>query len=702
MDARLSDVSAAESLISTADGPWGLLDPPLVRDLLDTASGLLSSMPAAATATDVSAFGGGEAKKVGGDGGSASIEKVVLKEDEGHNGSEAVRERERTVAALRRSVLRTRLVKALWELSADTRFAERIAAHPAMKDLLALASRLSAAPADLSVEQLAGYSHALCSAIRINADNNDPSAGEGGASALSGAASQAQTDPLAFADTVQAVGRTHGDTFSFDTWEETFIGAPASAEVQLTRITVWCGEYVNGIQVAGTIRSADGSVQSVESAVRFGGHDDPEPRVVTLAPGEDIERVGLRVGTWIDSITIYFTSGRVERFGDSSSGDPHSLTPPEGVRVVGFLGGFGGHLHNLGLRYIVPSEEEEEEEEAESGGVGGDSAAAMAAGAAAAAAEFAMAEGDLGVLAGPMSAGAELVLRDDFSLFPRDPTDSADSGVGSADTDSAAAMQRIAWRIAEPDSGSGSPLSHAAYSAEDECLLGRTPGRILRVVPRVDPSQNAAAADGAPQPAALRLILKEELPPLFLVAYQLRLCALPVGGSLILPGVAHLRIWPDGRGMWTAFEPVEVRKCWLPDLKIRLRDDWRTIVHIRSEANGPVVTYEDGIEVWRSKPGGPLFQEGCEDPVVSTFEICVPPSEIAFDLRSFMVGELPEVPVSADRPAATKESVTNVRRFQTAPMRCPLSKPSSLSLLAQIPSHSAHLPSLLRRPSSKP
>lgn len=601
MDARLAGAAAAESLVGAPDCP-GLLDGPLVSDLLAAAERLLAA--ASPPAPD-------DVGKDGTKGAEAPGEQPAA----GEAGAEPAAA-EREAAPLRAAVLRTRLVKCLWELSADSRFAERMAAHPCMRALLDTAGRLSAAPADLSVEQLAGYSMALCSAIR-----NGPATAAPAPAAPAAPAAAASGAGTVFAETLGAAGRTHSDTVTFDTFDEMFASAPSNSEVNVTALTVWCGQYVNGLQVFGTARGADGSVRQVQSRAHWGGHHHPAPRTLTLAPGERIERVGLRLSTWVDSMTLHLSSGRVERFGESNGGSPHSLAPPEGARVVGFLGGTGGHLHNLGLRYL-PAEtldgESEGEGDAEARRAGAGSPPASPS----AAASRAEGRAALEALAGPLAAGAELILRDDFSRFPAAP-----AGTPRA--------------VFEPWAVEGAAAAHGAGPARDERphfarLLSPAPETVLRVRPEPGASPwpfaaaaAAASSAGAPPPEApqLRISLLEELPPLFLVGYQMRVTSqvAPLF-KVVVPGIAQYR-WGVEGPEWQGENANDPSDVGTPALS-RIGPDgvWHPVLHVRSAAGGPVVTYEDGREVARAP--APLQQTRPVSPPPNTPVVTPPPEPV--------------------------------------------------------------------------
>jgi len=100
---------------------------------------------------------------------------------------------------------------------------------------------------------------------------------------------------------------------------------------------------VNGIQVI----YDGGCITPLE----IGYHDNPIQQTLILAQGEFITEVSGTQGEVIDSLEIKTNFGKFLRVG-GYSGNPYRFNIPYNTQIVGFYGGFGGHLHNLGVYYM--------------------------------------------------------------------------------------------------------------------------------------------------------------------------------------------------------------------------------------------------------------------------------------------------------------------------------------------------------------
>lgn len=157
---------------------------------------------------------------------------------------------------------------------------------------------------------------------------------------------------------VPSLGPSHGDTFLFDTWTSTYDQvAQVGSTLRVAAVKVWSSRFVNGLQLTGTCTAPDGTCSPVESEEHWGNHHWPVARTLVLESHEEIVSVVVRFGMVMDSIVLHLSSGRAERFGTSEGGciPACTLRAPEGCRVVGFIGGFGGHLHSLGLIVAAPA-----------------------------------------------------------------------------------------------------------------------------------------------------------------------------------------------------------------------------------------------------------------------------------------------------------------------------------------------------------
>ena len=161
------------------------------------------------------------------------------------------------------------------------------------------------------------------------------------------------------ADSLQLVtlgGETHGVTGPFDTTAPLFVQveqldpSPEArrallATTTLSSLTIWSSSFVNGLQCS---LSRPGGLEYVTPLV-LGHNDDPQPRSMSLVPGERVSSLHVRAGAIVDSIRIVTSAGQDVRFGDSVGGNETKYEVPSGWRVLGFRGGRGGHVHNISV-----------------------------------------------------------------------------------------------------------------------------------------------------------------------------------------------------------------------------------------------------------------------------------------------------------------------------------------------------------------
>jgi len=144
-------------------------------------------------------------------------------------------------------------------------------------------------------------------------------------------------------------GPSHGDTAQFN--DRDFLGANLSF-AQIVEVRVWALDFVYGIQ---TIWSVNGSRVESPRYVRSNHQFAPQSLFIDVAGGEYITGIEGSWGSWTDNITIVTTRQRV-RFGGSNGGNPQIVQLPFGSKVLGFIGGFGNQLHNLGAVYTTVSQ----------------------------------------------------------------------------------------------------------------------------------------------------------------------------------------------------------------------------------------------------------------------------------------------------------------------------------------------------------
>eukprot|EP01129_Flabellula_baltica_P017043 TRINITY_DN931_c1_g1_i1.p1 TRINITY_DN931_c1_g1~~TRINITY_DN931_c1_g1_i1.p1 ORF type:complete len:473 (-),score=73.63 TRINITY_DN931_c1_g1_i1:58-1476(-) len=130
------------------------------------------------------------------------------------------------------------------------------------------------------------------------------------------------------------------ETRSFDNVNQ----IPTTVPFPIRSVKVWGNAFVNGIQVMYSTGS---------TPIEVGTKNNPAEHCMNLSTGEYITSVSGRYGSWIDSIEIRTNHGRILRVGGNGGSKSYSFQAPPGHAVVGFFGGVGGHLHNIGF-YSAP------------------------------------------------------------------------------------------------------------------------------------------------------------------------------------------------------------------------------------------------------------------------------------------------------------------------------------------------------------
>eukprot|EP01116_Phalansterium_solitarium_P023211 TRINITY_DN8016_c0_g1_i1.p1 TRINITY_DN8016_c0_g1~~TRINITY_DN8016_c0_g1_i1.p1 ORF type:complete len:272 (-),score=19.15 TRINITY_DN8016_c0_g1_i1:52-867(-) len=153
------------------------------------------------------------------------------------------------------------------------------------------------------------------------------------------------------------LGRVHSDTKHF-VCDAAWVASRAAGSVRVRRLDVFCGEFVNGLQLH---YEAVGVQHAGEQY--FGNHHAPAWQTVELQDVEEIVAIKANIDTWMEGLSIEtkrctFESGCLKiitsekRFGSAHFGNEPSacdLAVPDGHRFVTFSGGVGGHLHSIGL-----------------------------------------------------------------------------------------------------------------------------------------------------------------------------------------------------------------------------------------------------------------------------------------------------------------------------------------------------------------
>lgn len=154
LDCRLADRSVVRALLGSAGSASEILLDTEVREGILSAAKAVLSLPwrsAAAPSPSPATAAILPAKRKRAD--PAGVQDPLPAASDGPSAAGAS-----VASQVAAAALRTRLLKVLWELSADSAFAEQLCLSGVMSFVLEAAARLSAAPADMSVEQLAEYS----------------------------------------------------------------------------------------------------------------------------------------------------------------------------------------------------------------------------------------------------------------------------------------------------------------------------------------------------------------------------------------------------------------------------------------------------------------------------------------------------------------------------------------------------------------
>jgi len=123
------------------------------------------------------------------------------------------------------------------------------------------------------------------------------------------------------------------------------------SKLNLNKITVWSSTFVNGLN---TLFST--ALKSFEFEAESGQHHQPTSTVVSLQREERIVGISIRWGAVIDSIKLVLSTGirrRQIQFGGAGGENTTNFKVPASTKVIGFYGGIGGHLHNIGVILAV-------------------------------------------------------------------------------------------------------------------------------------------------------------------------------------------------------------------------------------------------------------------------------------------------------------------------------------------------------------
>ena len=160
-------------------------------------------------------------------------------------------------------------------------------------------------------------------------------------------------------------GGTHGDTAPFDlcaasslwTLLSSLADHPAElaatwASLRLAELSVWSSSsLLGGLQCTydcSTPAASSAVAPTALAALVLGSEDAPMQNSLAFAQGEKITRVSARCGALVDAIRVTTSAGR-EISAGGTGGTETVFEVPEDLFVLGFYGGKGGHIHNIGL-----------------------------------------------------------------------------------------------------------------------------------------------------------------------------------------------------------------------------------------------------------------------------------------------------------------------------------------------------------------
>ena len=112
---------------------------------------------------------------------------------------------------------------------------------------------------------------------------------------------------------------------------------------QLVEVVVWAADFVNGLQAIYRVGE-----ERVVGPIHRGEHGSYQEHRLVLEADERIKRVEVASGGVVDGLSLVTTMGRRVDFG-GKGGERRVLEVSDGLELVGFVGGVGGHLHNLGI-----------------------------------------------------------------------------------------------------------------------------------------------------------------------------------------------------------------------------------------------------------------------------------------------------------------------------------------------------------------
>jgi len=134
-------------------------------------------------------------------------------------------------------------------------------------------------------------------------------------------------------------GKRNDDTRSFD--HLSYI--PTNTPFPIRQIKLYGNQYVQGLQVSYELNGL--------TPLEIGYTNNyPYEQVLNFETGEVIIEVCGRYGDFIDQLDIKTNLGHTIRVG-GNGGTPFRYSIPQSSQIVGFYGGVGSCLHNIGIYY---------------------------------------------------------------------------------------------------------------------------------------------------------------------------------------------------------------------------------------------------------------------------------------------------------------------------------------------------------------
>jgi len=150
-------------------------------------------------------------------------------------------------------------------------------------------------------------------------------------------------------------GGAHGDTESFDIISDfvlNTISVLPTEEINnlvydslmIDELILFAGSNLcNGIQINYKIND-----NVISSPPFTSPQDNPQTHTIKLRTNEKIKQIIIQAGALVDGITVITSFGTATHVG-GTGGETHSYNIGDDEELIGFYGGVGGHLHNIGL-----------------------------------------------------------------------------------------------------------------------------------------------------------------------------------------------------------------------------------------------------------------------------------------------------------------------------------------------------------------